>query len=103
MEYSSYKEVQVSGEQRVCRNESEYVQDSTQDFFTNEFGLPLTTIPNFEDMSCDIFYMLVREGSFKWLPGKRCSYNEEFEEMGRPPSARNWMREGDEQEGWKQC
>ncbi|XP_042943621.1 uncharacterized protein LOC122277611 isoform X3 [Carya illinoinensis] len=45
MEYSSYKEVQVSGEQRVCRNESEYVQDSTQDFFTNEFGLPLTTIP----------------------------------------------------------
>ncbi|XP_042943620.1 uncharacterized protein LOC122277611 isoform X2 [Carya illinoinensis] len=87
MEYSSYKEVQVSGEQRVCRNESEYVQDSTQDFFTNEFGLPLTTIPR----------------SFKWLPGKRCSYNEEFEEMGRPPSARNWMREGDEQEGWKQC
>ncbi|KAI5406784.1 beta-carotene isomerase D27, chloroplastic [Lathyrus oleraceus] len=28
----------------------------TQDFFTNEFGLPLTMIPNFEDMSCDMVY-----------------------------------------------
>ncbi|CAA6663159.1 unnamed protein product [Spirodela intermedia] len=28
----------------------------TQDFFTNECGLPLTMIPNFEDMSCDMVY-----------------------------------------------
>ncbi|XP_010267423.1 PREDICTED: beta-carotene isomerase D27, chloroplastic [Nelumbo nucifera] len=28
----------------------------TQDFFTNEFGLPLTMNPNFEDMSCDMVY-----------------------------------------------
>ncbi|XP_020691524.1 beta-carotene isomerase D27, chloroplastic-like isoform X1 [Dendrobium catenatum] len=28
----------------------------TQDFFTNEFGLPLTMNPNFEDMSCDMLY-----------------------------------------------
>ncbi|XP_020589137.1 beta-carotene isomerase D27, chloroplastic-like [Phalaenopsis equestris] len=28
----------------------------TQDFFTNEFGLPLTMNPNFEDMSCEMIY-----------------------------------------------
>ncbi|KAL0409203.1 UNVERIFIED_CONTAM: Beta-carotene isomerase D27, chloroplastic [Sesamum radiatum] len=28
----------------------------TQDFFTNEFGLPLTMTPNFEDMSCEMVY-----------------------------------------------
>lgn len=28
----------------------------TQDFFTNEFGLPLTMVPNFEDMSCEMVY-----------------------------------------------
>ncbi|KAL8053305.1 hypothetical protein ABFX02_05G061900 [Erythranthe guttata] len=28
----------------------------TQDFFTNEFGLPLTMTPNFEDMSCEMAY-----------------------------------------------
>ncbi|EPS62650.1 hypothetical protein M569_12140, partial [Genlisea aurea] len=28
----------------------------TQDFFTNEFGLPLTMTPNFEDMSCEMKY-----------------------------------------------
>ncbi|CAI9093366.1 OLC1v1028852C1 [Oldenlandia corymbosa var. corymbosa] len=28
----------------------------TQDFFTNEFGLPLTMNPNFEDMSCEMVY-----------------------------------------------
>ncbi|KAM7279374.1 hypothetical protein ACFE04_006508 [Oxalis oulophora] len=28
----------------------------TQDFFTDEFGLPLTMIPNFEDMSCEMVY-----------------------------------------------
>uniref|UniRef100_A0A803P3U3 Uncharacterized protein n=1 Tax=Cannabis sativa TaxID=3483 RepID=A0A803P3U3_CANSA len=37
---------------------------------------------------------LVREGSFKWLLGSRSSFNEEFEEMGRSPSARkNWISE----------
>ncbi|CAM6086227.1 unnamed protein product [Calypogeia fissa] len=28
----------------------------TQDFFTKEFGLPLTMNPNFEDMSCEMIY-----------------------------------------------
>lgn len=28
----------------------------TQDFFTKEFGLPLTMTPNFEDMSCEMAY-----------------------------------------------
>lgn len=28
----------------------------TQDFFTKEFGLPLTMTPNFEDMSCEMVY-----------------------------------------------
>ncbi|KAG6472937.1 hypothetical protein ZIOFF_070416 [Zingiber officinale] len=28
----------------------------TQDFFTNDFGLPLTMNPNFEDMSCEMVY-----------------------------------------------
>ncbi|MCO5583794.1 hypothetical protein L7F22_037708 [Adiantum nelumboides] len=29
---------------------------ATQDFFTNDFGLPLTMNPNFEDMSCEMIY-----------------------------------------------
>jgi hypothetical protein len=28
----------------------------TQDFFTNDFGLPLTMTPNFDDMSCEMVY-----------------------------------------------
>lgn len=28
----------------------------TQDFFTNQFGLPLTMTPNFEDMSCEMVF-----------------------------------------------
>ena len=37
---------------------------------------------------------LVREGSFKWLLGGRSSFDEEFEEIGRSPSAqRNWIPE----------
>jgi hypothetical protein len=37
---------------------------------------------------------LVREGSFKWLLGKRSSFNEELEEMERSPSAgRNCIAE----------
>lgn len=37
---------------------------------------------------------LVREGSFKWLLGSRSSFDDEFEEMGRSPSAgRNWIQE----------
>ncbi|KAA8542713.1 hypothetical protein F0562_023788 [Nyssa sinensis] len=37
---------------------------------------------------------LVREGSFKWLIKNRTSFDEEFEEMGRSPSAeRNWIPE----------
>lgn len=37
---------------------------------------------------------LVREGSFKWLIGSRTPFGEEFEEMGKSPSARkNWINE----------
>ncbi|KAM7267127.1 hypothetical protein ACFE04_009293 [Oxalis oulophora] len=37
---------------------------------------------------------LVREGSFKWLLGKRSSFHEEFEEMEKSPSAKkNWIQE----------
>ncbi|KAI4374488.1 hypothetical protein MLD38_012475 [Melastoma candidum] len=37
---------------------------------------------------------LVREGSFKWLIGSRAPFGEEFEEMGKSPSARkNWINE----------
>jgi hypothetical protein len=28
----------------------------TQDFITNEFGMPITMTPNFEDMSCEMVY-----------------------------------------------
>lgn len=37
---------------------------------------------------------LVRDSSFNWLLGNRASFQEEFEEMGRSPSAqRNWISE----------
>lgn len=37
---------------------------------------------------------LVREGSFKWLLGKRTYFDEEFEEIRDSPSAgRNWIME----------
>lgn len=37
---------------------------------------------------------LVKEGSFKWLIGNCTPFGEEFEEMGRSPSAqRNWINE----------
>lgn len=41
----------------------------------------------------NMFEGLVREGSFKWLLGNRTSFDEEFEEMGKSPSARNWIPE----------
>jgi len=28
----------------------------TEDFFTNQFGLPLTMNPNFEDLSCEMIF-----------------------------------------------
>jgi hypothetical protein len=31
-------------------------QVPTQDFFTNDFGLPLTMEPNFEDLSCKMIF-----------------------------------------------
>lgn len=37
---------------------------------------------------------LVRDGSFKWLIKNRSPFDDEFEEMGRSPSAgRSWMPE----------
>lgn len=32
------------------------VQIPTEDFFTNQFGLPLTMNPNFEDLSCEMIF-----------------------------------------------
>lgn len=32
------------------------VQIPTQSFFTNDFGMPLTMNPNFEDLSCDMIF-----------------------------------------------
>jgi hypothetical protein len=28
----------------------------TQEFFTHDFGIPLTMIPNFEDLSCEMIF-----------------------------------------------
>ncbi|XP_078440462.1 beta-carotene isomerase D27 [Wolffia australiana] len=65
-------EVEVNGEKQrsgVLIKKCRYLENSgcvgmcvnmckipTQDFFTNEFGLPLTMNPNFEDMSCEMVY-----------------------------------------------
>ncbi|KAL8170724.1 hypothetical protein V2J09_022528 [Rumex salicifolius] len=65
-------EVEVNGEKQrsgVLIKKCRYLENSgcvgmcvnmckipTQDFFTNEFGLPLTMNPNFEDMSCEMIY-----------------------------------------------
>ncbi|CAA2979021.1 Hypothetical predicted protein [Olea europaea subsp. europaea] len=65
-------EVEVNGEKQksgVLIKKCRYLENSgcvgmcinmckipTQDFFTNEFGLPLTMTPNFEDMSCEMVY-----------------------------------------------
>ena len=32
------------------------VQIPTEEFFTNQFGLPLTMNPNFEDLSCEMIF-----------------------------------------------
>lgn len=32
------------------------MQIPTEDFFTNQFGLPLTMNPNFEDLSCEMIF-----------------------------------------------
>ncbi|KAK9147198.1 hypothetical protein Scep_005955 [Stephania cephalantha] len=69
---SEVVEVEVNGEKQrsgVHIKKCRYLENSgcvgmcvnmckipTQDFFTNEFGLPLTMIPNFEDMSCEMIY-----------------------------------------------
>ncbi|KAL5551523.1 hypothetical protein UlMin_001699 [Ulmus minor] len=69
---SEVVEVEVNGEKQrsgVLIKKCRYLENSgcvgmcvnmckipTQDFFTNEFGLPLTMIPNFEDMSCEMVY-----------------------------------------------
>ncbi|RWR88910.1 beta-carotene isomerase D27, chloroplastic isoform X2 [Cinnamomum micranthum f. kanehirae] len=69
---SEVVEVEINGEKQrsgVHIKKCRYLENSgcvgmcvnmcklpTQDFFTNEFGLPLTMIPNFEDMSCEMVY-----------------------------------------------
>lgn len=69
---SEVVEVEINGEKQrsgVLIKKCRYLENSgcvgmcvnmckipTQDFFTNEFGLPLTMNPNFEDMSCEMIY-----------------------------------------------
>lgn len=69
---SEVVEVEINGEKQrsgVHIKKCRYLENSgcvgmcvnmckfpTQDFFTREFGLPLTMIPNFEDMSCEMVY-----------------------------------------------
>ncbi|XP_073004540.1 beta-carotene isomerase D27, chloroplastic [Typha latifolia] len=69
---SEVVEVEVNGEKQrsgVLIKKCRYLENSgcvgmcvnmckipTQDFFTNEFGLPLTMNPKFEDMSCEMVY-----------------------------------------------
>lgn len=37
-----------------------HAQIPTQDFFTNDIGLPVTMKPNFEDLSCEMVFGAVR-------------------------------------------
>lgn len=46
------------------------------------------------DKTRNILEGLVREGSLKWILSSRSSFDEEFEEMSKSPSARrNWISE----------
>ncbi|CAI5954651.1 unnamed protein product [Closterium sp. NIES-64] len=45
--------LEVSGCVGMCVNMCKL---PTQDFFTNDFGLPLTMTPNFENMSCEMVF-----------------------------------------------
>ena len=47
--------LQESGCTGMCVN---MCKTATQDFFVNDFGLPLTIKPNFEDKSCDFYFGL---------------------------------------------
>ncbi|XP_065858474.1 beta-carotene isomerase D27, chloroplastic [Euphorbia lathyris] len=58
----------------------------TQDFFTNEFGLPLTMIPNFEDMSCEMVYGQVPP-PFKEDPASKQPCFAEICSMSNPNSS----------------
>lgn len=68
----SVKEVEVNGKKQksgVQIKKCRYLEESgcaamcinlckvpTQDFFTQEFGIPLTMVPNFEDFSCEMIF-----------------------------------------------
>eukprot|EP00195_Chlamydomonas_chlamydogama_P006760 CAMPEP_0202905838 /NCGR_PEP_ID=MMETSP1392-20130828/36247_1 /ASSEMBLY_ACC=CAM_ASM_000868 /TAXON_ID=225041 /ORGANISM="Chlamydomonas chlamydogama, Strain SAG 11-48b" /LENGTH=270 /DNA_ID=CAMNT_0049594119 /DNA_START=48 /DNA_END=860 /DNA_ORIENTATION=- len=45
--------LEASGCVGMCAN---MCKNPTQDFFTNDFGLPLTMKPNFEDLSCEMIF-----------------------------------------------
>ena len=47
--------LQESGCTAMCVN---MCKTATQDFFANDFGMPLTIKPNFEDKSCDFYFGL---------------------------------------------
>ena len=47
--------LQESGCTAMCVN---MCKTATQDFFVNDFGMPLTIKPNFEDKSCDFYFGL---------------------------------------------
>ncbi|XP_073134177.1 beta-carotene isomerase D27, chloroplastic isoform X2 [Henckelia pumila] len=58
----------------------------TQDFFTNEFGLPLTMTPNFEDMSCEMVYGQVPP-SFEEDPASKQPCLVDFCSLANPNSS----------------
>ena len=45
--------LEASGCVGMCVN---MCQQPTQDFFSTQFGLPLTMTPNFEDLSCEMIF-----------------------------------------------
>ncbi|KAJ3690622.1 hypothetical protein LUZ61_019786 [Rhynchospora tenuis] len=94
-------EVEVNGEKQrsgVRITKCRYLENSgcvgmcvnmckipTQDFFTSEFGLPLTMNPNFEDMSCEMIYGQVPP-PFEEDPASKQSCYATFCSMAKPSS-----------------
>ena len=53
---ASSDEANVQSECAKCSHKCFPMQIPTEDFFTNQFGLPLTMNPNFEDLSCEMIF-----------------------------------------------
>lgn len=54
--YSNYYTAVFCTIVTCCRLLTHVLQIPTQSFFTNDFGLPLTMNPNFDDLSCDMIF-----------------------------------------------